>query len=279
VVAVIVGAAGAEQAAARGDLGVAPLVGLALIGVPNLEGVEAGRGPATDELFFARGVGLIETRGMGQRRDAAGGADAVDGLAHGRIVAFHIRRTGLAEKDVEGFANVGSVAAADEQRGEVRAGGDVLTERLGILETDIDTHGLQAGGDGAVALAAFPAQAEQPVAELRSRVVEEVGQQVGIAAAGIGLVLDARAQLDAADQLQAFAGGGRAHSVEAGESVVVGDGQRVQAGSGGAAYQLLGRVGTVRSGGVGVQVDHRGAAHSRDAETSRFMARSESRLM
>jgi len=66
-----------------------------------------------------------------------------------------------------------------------------------------------------------------------------------------------------------FAGGGRAHSVEAGESVVVGDGQRVQAGSGGAAYQLLGRVGTVRSGGVGVQVDHRGAAHSRDAETSR----------
>jgi hypothetical protein len=66
VVAVIVRAAGTEQAAARGDRGIAAFVGFVLVGMPDLEGVEAGRGPATDELFFARGVGLIETRGMGQ---------------------------------------------------------------------------------------------------------------------------------------------------------------------------------------------------------------------
>ena len=78
-----IGASGRRKVVAVGELQEEGAVLGLVVGVVDFEAVEAGVGEVVDDGGEVGGVGSAELDGVGEGGQAAGGVDAVDGLARG----------------------------------------------------------------------------------------------------------------------------------------------------------------------------------------------------
>ena len=162
-----------------------------------------------------------------------------------------VRRLACRQEAVEGLADRADVAPAHHDLGDVRpARRALLDQREHFLGVDRVAERGQAVRDAVHARHPLGPELPKEVAEPLRLVVEEVAEDVNLAARVVRVDLDARHDLER--RMIPGDGDGRRHRLD---RVVIGDRQHAHAAPDGLADQLGGRVGAVRRHRVSVEVD------------------------
>lgn len=226
---------------------VSPELGVVL-GVPRLDAsktVAGELGEGGGELVAA------ETKGvrMGDDRQSPGRSRQLDGFSSCEPLAIDVADSALGEIPVERIGNVGGVAAFHENGCDVWPSHHVAACPLGdVLVRDVDADLSQRSEDSAVAVVPRSAQSLERVLERPPARLEEIHEHVHRS----GWPLDR--QLGAGDEAHPVECSGLPSLGDAIESVMVGQRQCGEAGSGRQLYHVRRWIGPVRSIGVKVEI-------------------------
>jgi hypothetical protein len=222
-VAVKIRPPGYEKAKLAGERAVFRLGGDVVFGMPRLEGVESHRNERRDQFV------MMPQSGMRQRCEAAGVVHDADDLRGICAEARHIGgRTGF-EEAIECLVDRAHVAGVQKRDGNLGAP-DAFSARGGV-ENGIHINGTPERSEPGAHLADAPqpvvALMEQESLQGRRLGIDEVPEDVEVAAVLHG------ADLDPGDQLDAFSACGAGGGGEAARGVVVGDAENGKARSAG----------------------------------------------
>jgi len=120
-VAVVVAAAGAEQAEPLGEGAVFGAVAFRVVGVVDLQPVEALVDEAAEDLLERLIVGASELDGVGEDGESAGVVDRVDGAVGGEVVLSDVGGFAVAEVALEGVGRRIRSGAVRRRRGAGRS--------------------------------------------------------------------------------------------------------------------------------------------------------------
>ncbi len=195
---------------------------------------------------------------MGERHEAAGGANERNHVAGAGAASRHVRRTLVAQQPQERILATAGKAGGDERLGDLRAPDAAAAVARGLREkvrtVDGGAEVAQANRhllDAADAIGAL--RGEEPE-QLRRLGVEEVGEQVHVAG-----VLD-RGDFNPVDEAHAEGIGGRARLRQSRHRIVIRDAQHGNAGRRRALNERGRRQRAIRRGRMQVQIDQDGRA-------------------
>ena len=245
----VVAAAAGDHVQAGGQLQEIVLLLRPVVRVVGLEALQALGLERPHSFVPAESAGEAAP-GVGHHRHSAGLPDPAGGFLRGELLERDEAGAVVADEPQEGVLGAAGGAPVDQGAGEMGAG-DQLGGGLGrhLLPGDRDGPLAEPLQHPAVALQPAPAHVGDPGEQPWVAGVEEQAQHVQ------GPAQEPAAELDARDQPGRHRGLHGQEPVQAGQGVVVGEGQGREAGRRPGPHQGLRGVGAVRVDRVGVEIN------------------------